>query len=941
MFLTLIFRYVLPYTLAIGSFILLTKGIEDHYRKRNEDITVKHGLKWAFCISLIAIVIFCIRYFINTSTGHFLGNLLHNFGVWLSGTALFGKITIWFINLKNHILMLCSKYFMYYLHAFMLTYFFGAFVGIASLKWHINIYRALNVILKVVLKFPILIFKYFSGYETPIKDQILQGVLQAKIRENLNDSYEAAVQGIDDRGKKFEDGAGGTAATQTKKQTAVAVRRAVVTVKTAAGQRKAHILIKQSRETETDRSIENSLKGLGGRISGNSVYFPANATYSSAEKGYIFDSIVAYDPAKELGAFSDVFVNPFEEQNNINLGGKGALAVFKNILLDFWKYICHLTPLGIEKRLELVAQTKFYRDTSADKAKYKVQQNLDLSVIPVPRDPENGNTIDEQRKFALQKANSRVADVKSALNGFGLSGQFQDVQVGGNTAIYSFALPPDPKLPNDFEKVQESISNILHINDKPIITLQAGILKVALNNGVNIPVSFTNMIKERKKGASCIISGMAGVDAMQKPIYFELGDKNPHAILFGKTGTGKTVTIFTIIYSIMSATDPKHLRIAYIDGKGNSFEFMKLDGEHPNPYLYAPPADASGDIEYARALISHLESECRRRIDLFKKDAVAKLSEYNEKHPDDQLPEILAVVDEFSAITQQDKNLKPSESVKKNTIDKFEYLAKMARSVGIRLLLANQSARKELVPGKIAANITGRVSLGVSEPIEAEIALPETGIKVNLVSQPGEFYSIMNGPNNPEHGNSPYIPQAIADKLNDKLTEKFGKATYVKTRKEIMEEEGFATKEDDQKENAEPSKNEGLSRPLTQHRLQPKRRVISSTVNDNSTSKFKIIPPEEELTKDTPLSKIGEYATKDQGKYIPWLIEHIDIVQNNNELNSIDPNKKKTALTLQTAINEKIQVFKRVQDEANHAVTHKHVGTQAHTITGGKDGKII
>ena len=150
----------------------------------------------------------------------------------------------------------------------------------------------------------------------------------------------------------------------------------------------------------------------------------------------------------------------------------------------------------------------------------------------------------------------------------------------------------------------------------------------------------------------------------------------------------------------------------------------------------------------------------------------------------------------FGAITQQDAGLKASEMNKKATIPKFEYLAKMARSVGIRLLLANQSVRKELVPGKNSANITGRVSLGVSEPIEAEIALPETGIKVNLLSQPGEFYSIMNGPMNPEHGNSPYIPQSVANKLNDKLYEKFGKTEYVKTREQIMEEEGFTEKQD-------------------------------------------------------------------------------------------------------------------------------------------------
>ena len=115
------------------------------------------------------------------------------------------------------------------------------------------------------------------------------------------------------------------------------------------------------------------------------------------------------------------------------------------------------------------------------------------------------------------------------------------------------------------------------------------------------------MLRRRKKGASCIVSGVCGVDAMGKLIYFDLDDHNPHVMLFGKTGTGKTVLIKNILYSIMSATDPEHLRIAYVDGKGSSFEFMSAASSHPNPFTYAPPGDASGDLDYARALIRSME----------------------------------------------------------------------------------------------------------------------------------------------------------------------------------------------------------------------------------------------------------------------------------------------------------------------------------------------
>lgn len=932
-FLHILYHNVLPYVIALGSFVLVIQLIEKAYMKKNGDKTVQKIISTIIIVAIFSLVFVLGHWIMSMPAGAWAATFLHNTGAMLSKTPIVGFLVSGFIKLKNAIVVLCSQYFISYFNAFLLVYFFGAMIALAGLKWRIDFYKSLNVIASVVIRFPLLVFQYFSGYETPVKDKILQGVLQAKIRENLNNSYDRATDNLDDRGKKFKDGAEETAANQSKKATTVALRHAVVTIKTAAGQRKAHILVKQSRKTETDRSIENLLKGLGSRISGDSIYFPADPTYSQAEKGYVFDSIVSYNPAKELGSFKKLFNNPFAQQNKVSLGGKGSFQVFINTLKDFGSYLRHLTPIAIYDRII---------ESSSERDKQKItgfKSNLDLSIIPVPRDSKTGNTVEEQRKLSLQKANDRIADVKIALNSLKLTGQFLDVKVGGSVAIYRFALPPDPKLPSDFDKVQEQLANMLHIQEVPIITLKAGILEVSINNGINIPVSFVDMVKKNKPSKN-IIHGMLGMDAMNEPIYFDLGDKVPHASFYGKTGTGKTVTIFTVLYSVMSQTDPKHLRIAYCDGKGNSFEFMKLDGNTPNPFTYAPPADASGDIDYARALIAHMEQECRRRIDLFKHEAVAKLSEYNEKHPDDPLPEILFVCDEFSAITQQDKNLKASEMVKKGTVDKFEYIAKMARSVGIRMILANQSARKELVPGKISANLPGHVSLGVTEPIEAEIALPETGIKLNLISQPGEFYSTMNGSAHPEHGNSPYIPQKIAEKLNVKLTEKFGKATYVKTREQIMEETEFTEKKKDESNSPFNSRSNSRTKHLSQKDIS--RNENRSLSKEQSVTK--VIEPDKPLTKETSLSEICKYAKQDGGKYIPYIEKNIGIVDENVELHSINENTKKNAQVMAAGIKKEIDRFNRIQKDAHNgnSTLHKSTGDGlVRDVTGGKDGEVI
>ncbi len=78
-------------------------------------------------------------------------------------------------------------------------------------------------------------------------------------------------------------------------------------------------------------------------------------------------------------------------------------------------------------------------------------------------------------------------------------------------------------------------------------------------------------------------------------------------------------------------------------------------------------------------------------------------------------------------VLDRDSELKPGQ---KRVIDTMQYLAKMARSAGVHILAANQTARKQAVPGIFTANIPGRLSLKVTEPVEAEIALPMTGLRL-------------------------------------------------------------------------------------------------------------------------------------------------------------------------------------------------------------------
>lgn len=786
----LVLEWILPMSLFFGLYLGFVKYLYSTYEKLDVDRIWKNLVKSGIIIGIITIVwIVLVNSTILQITANFLGISAN----WLSKTTVFQYLASKGAEGFKVVFNFLFYWLPFYFRAMVIVWITSTLILIQSLIWRIQFTRCVSIILSTIFLSPYLTAKYLVGYQTPFFDFVYSRLFLAKLKENINDSWFDALQGVDQNGNKFDSGTGGSVQTQRIKAATIALRRTKSTIKTASGVRRAKLVTKKSRETDTDLLIEKTLKGFGDRVTASNIRFQENPVFNGEQGGYVFDSDVAYNSADILGSWGAIFANPLSKDNKIKNGGDGFLCTMSKNYKEMLEYLKHCTPSAVYESIIAKQKRLYSPDKTLEKAKYIVQGNIDLSVIPEPTDPETGNSVEMQIEIAQKVAKDRIEDVSNALNAFKLSGTFDRVLVGGNTAIYQYTLPRSTTLPTDLSKVEKGIAQLLKTKDIPMVEVRAGILSVSMVNGVKIPVDFRKMIANREKGLRSIISGVAGVDAMGNDIVVELGDTTPHCMLFGATGKGKTVTIMNILFSVMDAVDPSMLKIVTIDGKGNSFEFLRSDNKgsenyHPNPFMYAQPADGSGDIDYARALLKHIEKECRRRIELFKVRGASKLAVFNEKFPDEFLYEILVVVDEFSALTDLDALLSSDEYAIKSIVETLEYLAKMGRSAGIHLLPANQTARKEKVPGRITANISGRVTLAVNEPQESYIALPDSGIAVHNISQAGEFYSMMNGIRSIEHGNSPYLADETMNAINDSLEAKFGHHDYVITREEVLRE---------------------------------------------------------------------------------------------------------------------------------------------------------
>ena len=183
-----------------------------------------------------------------------------------------------------------------------------------------------------------------------------------------------------------------------------------------------------------------------------------------------------------------------------------------------------------------------------------------------------------------------------------------------------------------------------------------------------------------------------GKDVHGQPLLFDLV-KMPHLLVCGATGSGKSVFVNTLLTSMTSMRSPDQVQLLLIDPKQVEFGVYK-----GLPHLLSPPVT---DMKRAVHLFSKVIVEMERRYELFAATSTRNLSSYNAKHPNDPLPSIVVVIDEYA-----DLMLTAGDVVE----DAVQRITQMARAAGIHLILGTQRPSVNVVTGTIKANLPSRVT---------------------------------------------------------------------------------------------------------------------------------------------------------------------------------------------------------------------------------------
>jgi S-DNA-T family DNA segregation ATPase FtsK/SpoIIIE len=252
--------------------------------------------------------------------------------------------------------------------------------------------------------------------------------------------------------------------------------------------------------------------------------------------------------------------------------------------------------------------------------------------------------------------------------------------------------------------------------------------------GIEIPNEERQLVRLREvieeadgKAKKMRIPIYLGKDVAGNPMVADLASL-PHLLIAGRTGTGKSVCLNTIIVSMLMTRRPDEVRMLLIDPK-----MVELSPYKTLPHLMHPVVT---DMRKAEAILAWAVEKMEERYALLARAGVRHISGYNQlgeeelmerlqpendeerKNIPNNLPYIVIVADEMA-----DLMMTAAKEVETHIIR----LAQKSRAVGIHLVLATQKPTVDVITGLIKSNLPARIAFQVASRTDSRVVLDEMG----------------------------------------------------------------------------------------------------------------------------------------------------------------------------------------------------------------------
>jgi len=438
-----------------------------------------------------------------------------------------------------------------------------------------------------------------------------------------------------------------------------------------------------------------------------------------------------------------------------------------------------------------------------------------FSLLDIP--PATEKTLDRD---ALTM-NARLLEKK--LKDYNIDGEVVEICPGPVITMYEFSPAPGIK-----------ISRIAGLTDDLTMALQAMSIRIVAPIpgkgvvGVEVPNRDRDMVFLREifncehfSHSKMKLPLALGKDIAGLPVVTDLA-KAPHLLVAGSTGSGKSVSINTMILSLLYTSTPKDVRMIMVDPK--MLEFSMYEGI---PHLLLPvvtePKKASLALKWAVNEMERrymlLSDKGVRNIDSYNKKLAGELLEQEELNaiPDaeiiEELEEVIddeTVIDPIPFAVDDDVMLEHSHLpyivvivdeladlmmvAGREVEEHIARLAQKARASGIHLILATQRPSVDVITGLIKANLPSRISFQVTSKVDSRTILDCNGAESLLGA--GDMLYMPPGTSRLQRIHGAFVSDAEVQRVVDFL-KKQGKPVYEKSILEMKDPDEKGSIEDE------------------------------------------------------------------------------------------------------------------------------------------------
>ncbi len=386
----------------------------------------------------------------------------------------------------------------------------------------------------------------------------------------------------------------------------------------------------------------------------------------------------------------------------------------------------------------------------------------------------------ERREVKVDKesiqANARILEKK--LKDYGIDGKVTEVRPGPVVTMYEFEPAPGIKV-SRISNLSDDLAMALSAVSIRIVAPIPGksVVGIEIPNKVRQTVYLRDIIESDLFSASKMFLALAlGKTIAGEPFVAEL-TKMPHLLVAGSTGSGKSVSLNSMICSMLFRATPMAVRFLMIDLK-----MLELSFYEGIPHLLLPVVTSAKN---AKTALRWLTDEMERRYAVMAEQGVRNIEKYNQKMARQEggtIPYIVVVIDELADLMM----------VSSREVEEYiARLAQMARASGIHLILATQRPSVDVLTGIIKANFPARISFQVSSKVDSRTILDSNGAE-SLLGY-GDMLFLSPGLGRLQRIHAPYVSEGDIKRIVEFLKTQGAPAYH----HEILEEKEESSGEDE------------------------------------------------------------------------------------------------------------------------------------------------